>query len=208
MPLCSFEGCGRRRTGRGLCSGHYARLRKGLPMQPLLSVRPLVPNPECPGTVLVPLADGSHALIDAEDADAVRRFNWHAPARRRGPRYAETSIYPNGRKKKLALHLVVWANHGMPSVPIVDHRSRDTLDCRFSNLRAATIAQNARNRRQNINNSSGATGVSLHYGKWQVSVGVDSKRITVGTFTDFEQAAQAAADARVRLHAEFSSAVK
>lgn len=93
----------------------------------------------------IPLTRGYVALVDPEDFERFGHLKWSASVqRRRGFRvYAFRSEWDaNGKCHSIFLHrLILNAGAGV----WVDHRSRNTLDCRKSNLRFATPSQNAAN---------------------------------------------------------------
>lgn len=58
-----------------------------------------------------------------------------------------------------------------------------------------------------INNTSGHKGVHLNKksGKWVARIGLNSKRITIGTYDNFEDAVKARKDAEMTYYGEFSN---
>jgi hypothetical protein len=90
------------------------------------------------GIGLLRLTSGEYALIDAEDAELVQARRWQ-------PHDTGTTVYVRATvKPKVYLHRLIM---GFPAGE-VDHRNRDSFDCRKANLRQATRHQ------QNINRSS------------------------------------------------------
>jgi hypothetical protein len=79
---CPFPGCPRVIRCAGLCNTHYRQRRMGIPLRPAVTKsrkpRPLVSSSSIPGTLLIPLTQGLHALIDANDADFVGASIWYA----------------------------------------------------------------------------------------------------------------------------------
>ena len=127
-----------------------------------------------PGTILCPMSCGGH------------------PGRRG---YKQVTLCRPGFKKNIKLHrLVVEAFVGrLEPREQVDHINGNPSDCRVSNLRVVTGAQNAKNRRINQNNTAGAKGVHLHKRsqKYVARIQVDGKRLQLGEFTSLEAAAAA-----------------
>lgn len=72
----------------------------------------------------------------------------------------------------------------------VDHENHIRSDNAWSNLRHATTTTNNRNKSIQSNNTSGTTGVYWCKAqcKWQVIIGVDSRHIYGGRFTDKQEA--------------------
>lgn len=106
-------------------------------------------------THLIPLRarDGSirdYAMVDDADVWALE-YRWHLSngyARRTGP--ADGTRDPSGKLKRrdIALHVEILERmgHAKDAYDVGDHIDRDPLNCRRSNLRPATFAQNAQNR--------------------------------------------------------------
>ena len=78
----------------------------------------------------------------------------------------------------------------------VDHENGDSLDDRWGNLRAATRSQNGRNSRVRQSNKLGVKGVrKVENGRYAASIGVEEKRVWLGTFDTIEEARSAYAAA-------------
>ena len=88
----------------------------------------------------------------------------------------------------------------------IDHINGNRLDNRISNLRMATDAQNASNRKIPVNNSSGFKGV--HFQKnnknWVARIGIGKKRKHLGAFKTKEDAAKAYNAAAKEKYGEFA----
>lgn len=104
---------------------------------------------------LIPLRrrDGSvrvHAVVDHDDWLWASQFRWSLG----GAGYAQRTVQGGGarqgqqRPKTIvqALHRAIAERMGIGDAPMIDHRNRDPLDCRRSNLRPADPVLNARNR--------------------------------------------------------------
>jgi hypothetical protein len=149
----------------------------------------------------VPLPDGTEALIDAEDAELVGQYNWSL----NGRGYVMTGLpLGNGKRGTLLLHRLVM---GEPEGKSVDHQEHNKLDNRKAFLRPATNAQNQYNQGIPSHNTSGHKGVCWHKRdqKWQARIRHEGKSISLGYFTDVEEAAQAYREAAIRLHKEFAN---
>ncbi len=210
---CSFPGCVNAVHGRGLCGGHCKQRRLGQELRELWLApppRPLIPNPKDGLTMLVPLSKGLVAIVDAQDAEVVGRYNWFAlSAKKAATNYARTNITDDdGTRRTLLLHVLIWDQTGAPRPPQIDHENTDGLDCRRSNLRAATGSQNQWNRRKYRNNTSGFKGVERSRARgckeWVVRLRVNGKRIHVGYFDSLEEAVRAHAAAATKYHGDFA----
>lgn len=82
----------------------------------------------------------------------------------------------------------------------VDHINGDKSDNRWCNLREASNGENQRN--------VSRRGVSLHHGKWRVSIQVDGERITVGRYDSEVEAMAAYASAKRLHHVEYVGGVQ
>ena len=129
---------------------------------------------------------GEFALVSIEDRELGRRYHWsktrYGYARRRNP----------DGNVSWHLHREVMGaepNDGL----VIDHINRDRLDCRRSNLRFVTSAQNAQNRVAG-GRTSVHRGVSLRSkdGKWVVNHKLNGVQVYSGAFDDEEEAARVA----------------
>lgn len=134
-------------------------------------------------TVRVPLRDRqgdvvAEALLDPQDALlAERRWYLDTAKPRSGKRYAR-----RGGDPAIYLHREVLDLP--PHDPRKgDHINGDTLDCRRSNLRVVTNAQNAQNQGSR-GGSSAYRGVTWDKsrGKWMASATLNGRRTTIGRF--------------------------
>lgn len=101
---------------------------------------------------LIELTQGRVAIVDDDDYPMLIAYSWYFDNACSG--YAGTTIGGRKNKQHIKMHrLIMNAPVGME----VDHINGNTLDNRKENLRLATRAENARNRRK-------ATGKYLHKG--------------------------------------------
>jgi len=78
-------------------------------------------------------------------------------------------------------HRLAWFHEtGEWPAAQIDHRNLNRDDNRFSNLRAATNAQNQANCRMRPNNMRGLKGVSRNKKKWRARVKIGGKDINLG----------------------------
>lgn len=90
--------------------------------------------------VFVPLTQGKFAAIDVEDLPRVSQHKWNCCRLGKSKNwYAQANI----NDRNLTLHRFLLDD---PSDSQVDHKNRQTLDYRRSNLRPASCLQNAVNR--------------------------------------------------------------
>lgn len=141
------------------------------------STRPINPPPSIEGATWLPVHPGAFALVDTDVFERVKNYAWTLMA----CGYARRNIIlPDGTKgSRLLHHEVVTVDDGRD----IDHRNRNKLDCRRTNIRPATRAQNLANRGRRVSNTSGAKGVVAQHGKWTAT-------ISLGTFHAYPVDAQ------------------
>jgi len=98
-------------------------------------------------------------------------------------------------------HRVAWAIvHDEWPADQIDHKNGVGTDNKLKNLRAATNAQNARNKKLKSTNTSGFNGVRWHSigKKWNARITIDGKEKSLGMFHRFEDAVEARKAADVK----------
>lgn len=148
-----------------------------------------------PGALYIPLGRGRFALIDRIDADltALRWYSCGAYAARKVGRV-------------IFMHrLIMERMTQQPIEPglLVDHINGDPLDNRRANLRLATPAENAQNRKLHTNNTSGYKGVSKIGTRWQARISAYGRRIHLGYHDTPEAAYSAYCEAARAYHGQF-----
>lgn len=133
--------------------------------------------------------------------------------RRRGNRVGAALGSPSARYvnavvdgRLYLLHRLVFLFHHGFWPETVDHINRDTMDNRIENLRAATTAENARNRKVDRRNKTGVKNIRRdpRTGRFRVVMQIDGKQRSLGTFDTIEDAAQRATDLRNQLFGAFA----
>jgi hypothetical protein len=106
-----------------------------------------------------------------------------------GKPYWKVSI----NRKTIYLHQMIFLMHHKYLPKCIDHIDGDSTNNRIQNLRAATHSQNIANGKFRSNNTSGYKGVSRRKdtGKWNASVMVNGKNISLGCYVDKEEAYKA-----------------
>jgi hypothetical protein len=108
-----------------------------------------------------------------------------------------------GRRRAFLAHRVIWAlMTGAWPIDQIDHINGVRDDNRWSNLRAATNAENAQNMRISARNTSGFIGVSWDSNrrKWAAEITVDYRRRHLGRHRTREAAHAAYLRAKRKLH--------
>ena len=158
----------------------------------------------------IPLSSGTFAIVDNNDYDWLSEFKWSAAVLRHTA-YAYRSVRnDSGKRTTLLMHRAIFERHygKIPEGLFVDHRDRNGINNRISNLRLCTHSQNMAN---GIKHKDAKTslykGVSfkLNQGLWQAQIGVNGCGIRLGTFSDEISAAKAYDRAAQMYFGEFSN---
>ena len=153
----------------------------------------------------IPLTQGKYAIVDPEDYERLSKHKWHLQ-RTNQTFYAVRTAKRTERPRRQA----IWMHRCIlppPQGMFLDHINHNGLDNRKANLRIATAAQNARNRRKMVlKTSSKYKGVSYHAGmkKWCASIRVNGQYKYFGLFHDEIDAAKAYDAAARKYHKEFA----
>lgn len=144
-------------------------------------------------TIEIPLTRGYVTLIDEDDYDIVSQYKWHATTPSKTGLVYATS-YRAGRLHRLIMQ--------PPKGLIVDHRNRDSLDNRRSNLRIGTHAQNRVNGR---NHGKYLKGVRWHInkGRFEANIRYRGRQHHLGYFKTEQEAHEAYVRAAVELHGDW-----
>jgi hypothetical protein len=132
----------------------------------------------------IPLTQDKEALVDDEDYDELARYNWRTQTN--GCRYYAIRHTSDRRSTKL-MHAQITG------YARTDHIDGDGLNNTRANLRAATAAQNARNRLPIENSASRFMGVRQNRRKrrWVATIKTGGVTRWLGTFDSEEDAARA-----------------
>lgn len=128
--------------------------------------------------------------IDLDDVDKVLNNSKNHKGRQKwmvyDSSYGRWGKYVTGTDRKLRLHRYIMDLEDRDL--IVDHINGDTLDNRKVNLKIITRAENNKNMRKHINNTSGYTGVTKVGELWNATIGLDNKKINIGNYDTKEEA--------------------
>jgi len=146
-----------------------------------------------------------YAKVDLDDYERLRKYEWYAAKSNKG-------FYARGcvTDSKTAKARTIYMHQKILEVPkgmVVDHINHDKMDDRRANLRAATRAQNVRNRKK-FSNSNGSKYKGIYFRKksrkWEVMITFERKKIHLGCFKDEIDAAKAYDAAAKKYHGEFA----
>lgn len=148
------------------------------------------------GVWRIPLnKEGVYAQVDEEDAPFLTQWNWGL---------SQGYAVVKARGKSYLMHRVVASRYLDIQGFLVDHKDLDPLNNRRYNLRPATKAQNAQNRRATSRSTSGVKGVSPQGKRWRAQIrDIGGKTHYLGVYDTVDEAAEVYAEAAKRLHGEF-----
>lgn len=140
---------------------------------------------------LIPSNCGQKVYYDSDDANLIEQYTWYI----NNNGYAETNI----SHKKVSMHQLIGCKS-------YDHKDRDKLNNRKDNLRPATKQENSRNRRPQINNTSGIIGVSFRKEtkKWRARIHINKKQKSLGDFENKNDAIKTRLEAEAKYYGEFA----
>lgn len=150
------------------------------------------------------LSRGYVTLVSPDKRPLLEIWKWSMHCGKDGTPYAARNqrVLVDGVRRTFTVRL-----HNtlcpVPSGYLVDHESRNTLDNRDGNLRAATPSQNLTNRRR-TRGSSQYRGVSLQNDMWRASITVNGQSLYLGAYLTELQAAVIYDSAAMLHHGEFA----
>lgn len=148
----------------------------------------------------IDLTQGKVALIDDEDYEYLSQWKWYY--HKSG--YAVRTDYSTGQQRSVKMHRLV---NDTPIGYDTDHKNRNKLDNRKSNLRTATRSQNSSNYGVQAHNTSGHKGVRWHKvsNRWQSRISYQGVTITLGLYREYEDACNVYDNADIQLRGQFAS---
>jgi hypothetical protein len=151
---------------------------------------------ELPMLLFVPLTQGKFAVIESEMSHVLAGRRWYAVK-------IDRRFYAGCRNKQSGSRIYMHRNiAGADRGEEVDHRNRDGLDNRRSNLRKATRSQNEANKAPR--GRSGFKGVSYDSRSQRYTAHVGHHKKWVGSFVTAEDAAKARDRAAREMFGEFA----
>lgn len=142
-------------------------------------------------TKIIELTQGQVTLVDDDDYDYLMQWSWHAHKENTiwyARRNTKRKIQGVTVSKTISMHREIM--NALPGM-IIDHINQNQLDNRRSNLRFVDNLTNSMNRGKQSNNTSGHRGVIRLKEKWVARIKYKGKLHQIGSFDDFNQAAEA-----------------
>lgn len=167
----------------------------------------------------IKLTQGLFSEVDDDKYEILSKHNWHTLTTKQGMKYAATFIEIDGKKHHTLMHrFLMGCSKG--DGKMVDHKDRDSLNNRMSNLRFCTYRQNSTNKKPR--GSSKYLGVWLHTSRvkhttksgdnrvyinraWASAINHGGKQIKLGRFSNEIDAAKAYDEAAKKYHGEFAN---
>lgn len=152
----------------------------------------------------IELTKGFWATIDVDDLHLVEGKVWTATCNRHTTYAYRNERDGSGKVNSVLMHRLI-AGAGPDN--IVDHRDRNGLNNRRSNLRLCDYSENICNSKLRADSTSGYKGVSWHgaRGRYRANIKIRGKNTFLGYFDDPEDAHDAYVRASKRLHKEFAN---
>lgn len=179
-------------------TGQYIRKPRLLKMrQPIYPIGPSI--------AYIPLTNGQFSLVDWDDAEILCLWNWTAALNRKdGTYYAARTLRKHDTNQCGKMHGMILNIRGREITP--DHKNRNSLDNRRTNLRVSSVRQQSYNRGVRKESKSGIKGVQWreYIHKYAVSISIEGRRKHIGYLTAKEDAAQAYILAAYLYHGEFA----
>lgn len=197
--ICCVKECNNKTYAKGLCRKHYDKLRNyGDPLHKTRKDKNNIILYDDYAEIELSNT-GNYAVIDLDDVDRVRYHKWYE----KDDGYVSSVI--NG--KSINLHTFLLGKNF--EYEMIDHKDRNRLNNKKSNLRYASRIENSRNKGIQTNNTSGVVGVSWHkqHQKWYARITVNKKPIFLGLFDSIDEAKKCRIDAEHKYFGEYRSEV-
>lgn len=157
---------------------------------------------------IIPLTQGKFATVSPEDYDYLSQFKWCAHKDPNSYGYRWYALRFSSRRtghRMIHMHHEVARRAGLRASRQYDHKDRDGLNNRRSNIRPCTNGQNGANRSKTIGFTSKWKGVGWFRGKWVARIRFRGDLIYLGRFADETEAADAYAEAARLCFGEFAN---
>lgn len=148
--------------------------------------------------------NGEKYIFDKEDYNKIKNICWFIKIDENG--FKSVYGYYNKLGKCIFLHRFLYDLYEFDNEMIIDHINHDHMDNRKCNLRIANYVRNAQNRKKEIRNTSGVTGVCWRDREqaWMAYITVDYKQIILGYYIDKQDAIKARKNAEDKYFGEWS----
>jgi len=136
--------------------------------------------------------------FDLDDYDKIKKYCWSETSNKNND-YHRLEARDSTLNRSIAMHYLIKGKY-------CDHIDRNPLNNKKSNLRPATVEQNAKNISLYKNNKSGFIGVgwSKKHSKWRAYIKAENKHMHLGYFENKDDAIRARLNAEVKYFGEFA----
>lgn len=195
---CTVEGCNGKHEAKGYCKKHYQQYKRhGHVLQKTIyDLNEIIEYDDYAEIILYDKYGNEKARtkIDLDDVERCSKFRWGLTDR---DKYVET------RNPRIKLHRFIM---NPESNMVIDHINGDGLDNRKENLRICEQIENMKNLSTPITNTSGCKGVSFqkNTNKWHAYITCNKRRITLGYYSNFEDAVMARKQAEIDYFGEYA----
>ena len=144
------------------------------------------------------LNTGNRFYFDMDDYNKIKNYCW-SEVKCKDKQYTYVQARHSETGKIIRMHNLIVGKY-------YDHVDRNPLNNRKNNLRPANAQENSRNRSLTSKNSSGFIGVywQKNIKKWSARIGLNSKDLNLGYFTNKEDAIKARLEAEAKYFGEFA----
>lgn len=166
---------------------NYKVIRDKIPMGKMSRRNDVTELKEYGDFCVMKSSNGGWFIVDNMIAKSIFHRRWRIDA----CGYVSTDININDKNTVVRLHDYVLSvfYDNKPDNSHVDHINGCKTDNRKCNLRIVTPSFNLRNVRMRSNNTSGINGVSkARNGKWRAYITVNQKQISLGTYSNINDA--------------------
>lgn len=146
------------------------------------------------------LTQGQITLVDEEDYEYLMQWNW-CPLVTPQTIYALKSV-SSKYNTTASMHRVIGARMGFNPDLMTHHKDHHGLNNQRCNLKEATAVLNSQDALIRVDNVTGVRGVNFHSkeNKWSARIQIGNQRLSLGSFTRFEDAVAARLAAEKRYY--------
>lgn len=204
MKVCSVEFCDNIAVRKGLCWRHYHQMRKhgGIIQRTIYDPNRFILEGDICKIILYNKEKkfAGEAIIDKEDYGLVKNIKWSLMSNG----YVVGSIKAVKENRRPLLHRYIL-QVGIKDLEI-DHKDRNPLNNRKTNLRLCTHSQNMQNAKMQKGNLANFKGVvwEPRTNKWIATLTLSGKRISLGCYRLKQDAAIAYNNGAEKYFGEFA----
>lgn len=147
----------------------------------------------------IPLQDGTIAICDADRIHEVNTRSW---SRRKDNSRNHNIVHAGINRKIISIYKFLYPD--CPPGMVIDHINGNRLDNRSCNLRFCSKMNNSRNQKKRVDSRVQYKGVTYRRNRYEARIGINYKRINIGSYKTAEEAARAYDIKAKELHGEFA----